>query len=188
MAFYFSEPSHTFDEYLLVPGFTSADCIPANVSLKTPLVKFKKGEECPLTMNIPMVSAIMQSVSGQELAVALAREGGISFIYGAQSAESEANMIKYVKSFKAGFVESALNIKPDASLAELLRLRQEKGHSTVCVTDDGTKNGKLEGIIKTLEGEVKDKEIIIHSNMLIKGLSKYACNVGKSKASAVDQL
>ncbi len=58
MAFFFSEPSRTFSEYLLVPGYSSADCIPANVSLKTPVVKFRKGEECPLTMNVPMVSAV----------------------------------------------------------------------------------------------------------------------------------
>ena len=82
MAFYYSEPSRTFSEYLLVPGYTSEDCIPANVSLRTPLVKFKKGEEPRISLNIPMVSAIMQSVSNDTLAIALAKEGGISFIYG----------------------------------------------------------------------------------------------------------
>ena len=94
MAYYFEEPSHTFGEYLLVPGYSSADCIPSNVSLRTPIVRFKKGEECPLSMNIPMVSAIMQAVSGEKMAVALAREGGISFIYGSQSVESEADMVR----------------------------------------------------------------------------------------------
>ncbi|MBR5794902.1 MAG: IMP dehydrogenase, partial [Erysipelotrichaceae bacterium] len=58
MAYYFKEPSHTFSEYLLVPGYSDENCIPANVSLKTPLVKFKKGETPKITMNIPMVSAI----------------------------------------------------------------------------------------------------------------------------------
>ena len=83
MAYYFSEPSHTFSEYLLVPGYSSSECIPSNVSLKTPLVKYRKGqEECPLSLNIPMVSAIMQSVSGEKMAIALATEGGVSFIYG----------------------------------------------------------------------------------------------------------
>ena len=86
MAFYYSEPSHTFSEYLLVPGFTSEECVPDNVSLKTPLVKYRKGEEeCPISLNIPMVSAIMQAVSNDTLAVALAKEGGLSFIYGSQS-------------------------------------------------------------------------------------------------------
>ena len=106
MAFYYSEPSHTFNEYLLVPGYSSAECIPTNVSLKTPLVKFKKGEEPAISMNIPMVSAIMQSVSGDRLAVALAREGGVSFIYGAQTIEDEAAMVARVKNYKAGFVKS----------------------------------------------------------------------------------
>ena len=102
MAFYYPEPSHTFSEYLLVPGFTSEECIPDNVSLKTPLVKYRKGEEdCPISLNIPMVSAIMQAVSNDTLAVALAKEGGLSFIYGSQSIEDEAAMVRRVKSSKA---------------------------------------------------------------------------------------
>ena len=104
MAYYFNEPSHTFSEYLLVPGYSSAECMTSNVSLKTPLVKFKKGEEPAITMNIPMVSAIMQSVSGEKLAIALAKEGGVSFIYGSQSIEDEAAMVRRVKNHKAGFV------------------------------------------------------------------------------------
>ena len=114
MAFYYSEPSHTFSEYLLVPGFTSEECVPDNVSLKTPLVKYRKGEEeCPISLNIPMVSAIMQSVSNDTLAVALAKEGGLSFIYGSQSVEDEAAMVARVKSYKAGFVVSDSNLTPD---------------------------------------------------------------------------
>ena len=148
MAFYYSEPSRTFNEYLLVPGYSSSECIPANVSLKTPLVRYQKGkEECPLTMNIPMTSAIMQSVSGDRLAVALAREGGVSFIYGSQSIEDEAAMVKRVKNFKAGFVVSDSNIRPDATLEGILKLKEKTGHSTVAVTDDGTATGKLLGIV-----------------------------------------
>lgn len=124
MAFYFEEPSRTFGEYLLVPGYSSAECIPANVSLKTPVVKFKKGETSAITMNIPLVSAIMQSVSGEEMAIALAKEGGISFIYGSQSVESEAAMVARVKSYKAGFVTSDSNIRPDATLADILALKE----------------------------------------------------------------
>ncbi len=148
MAFYYSEPSRTFNEYLLVPGYSSAECIPANVSLKTPLVRYKKGkEECPLSMNIPMTSAIMQSVSGDRLAVALAREGGVSFIYGSQSIEDEAAMVRRVKNFKAGFVVSGSNLRPDATLADVLKLKEENGYSTVAITDDGTANGKLLGLV-----------------------------------------
>ncbi|MBQ9757552.1 MAG: IMP dehydrogenase [Clostridia bacterium] len=147
MAYYFNEPSHTFSEYLLVPGYSSAECMTSNVSLKTPLVKFKKGEEPAITMNIPMVSAIMQSVSGEKLAVALAKEGGVSFIYGSQSIEDEAAMVRRVKNHKAGFVASDSNIRPDQTLAELLELRAKSGHNTVAVTEDGTAEGVLLGIV-----------------------------------------
>ena len=128
MAFYYSEPSHTFSEYLLVPGFTSEECVPDNVSLKTPLVKYRKGEEeCPISLNIPMVSAIMQAVSNDTLAVALAKEGGLSFIYGSQSIEDEAAMVRRVKSSKAGFVISASNLTPDATLGDVLALKEKNG-------------------------------------------------------------
>ena len=143
MAYYFSEPSHTFSEYLLVPGYSSAECQPMNVSLKTPLVKFKKGEEPAITLNIPMVSAIMQAVSNDTMAIALAKEGGVSFIYGSQSIESQAAMVRRVKSYKAGFVTSDSNLVPDQTLADLIALKAKKGHSTMAVTEDGTAHGKL---------------------------------------------
>ncbi len=154
MAYYFNDVSHTFNEYLLVPGYSSSECIPANVSLRTPLVKFKKGEEPEISLNIPMVSAIMQSVSGEKLAVALAREGGVSFIYGSQSVEDEAAMVARAKNFKAGFVVSASNIRPDQTLADILALKAENGFSTVAVTDDGTPNGKLLGIVTSRDYRV----------------------------------
>ena len=147
MAHYFDEPSHTFSEYLLIPGYTSPECIPANVSLRTPLVKFRRGEESEINLNIPMVSAIMQSVSGEDMAIALAREGGISFIYGSQSVEDEAAMVARVKGYKAGFVVSDSNLKPTATLADVLDLVGEKGHSTIAITEDGTPNGILKGIV-----------------------------------------
>jgi len=147
MAFIYDEPAHTFSEYLLVPGYSSSECIPANVSLKTPLVKFKKGEEPALTLNIPLVSAIMQSVSDDNMAIALSREGGISFIYGSQTIESEAAMVARVKSFKAGFVVSDSNLRPESTLADVLALKEKTGHSTMAVTSDGSKNGHLEGIV-----------------------------------------
>ena len=148
MAFYYSEPCHTFSEYLLIPGYTSENCVPENVSLKTPLVKFRKGEEEPaLTMNIPMVSAIMQSVSGERMAIALAMEGGISFIYGSQSIESEAAMVAHVKAYKAGFVTSDSNLRPDQSLADVLELKEKTEHNTMAVTDNGGPDGKLLGIV-----------------------------------------
>lgn len=154
MAFYYDEPSRTFSEYLLVPGYSSSECIPQNVSLKTPLVKFRKGEESSIVMNIPLVSAIMQSVSGDRLAVALAKEGGVSFIYGSQSIESEAAMVSKAKNYKAGFVSSDSNIRPDATLADILTLKEKTGHSTVAVTEDGTADGKLLGLVTSRDYRV----------------------------------
>ena len=148
MAYYYSEPSRTFSEYLLVPGYTGENCIPDNVCLKTPLVKYRKGqEECPISLNIPMVSAIMQSVSNDTLAVALAKEGGMSFIFGSQSIESEAEMVRRVKDHKAGFVVSGSNLTPDATLADVLALKEKNGFSTVAITENAKPNGKLLGIV-----------------------------------------
>jgi len=147
MASFFNEASHTFNEYLLVPGYSDSTCIPQNVSLKTPLVKFKKGEKPAIEMNIPMVSAIMQSVSSDKLAVALAREGGVSFIYGSQSIEDEAAMVARAKGYKAGFVKSDSNLSPCATLKDVLALKEATNHSTVAITEDGTPNGKLVGIV-----------------------------------------
>ena len=148
MAYYYSEPSHTFSEYLLIPGYTSEECIPDNVSLRTPLTKYRKGVEEPaISLNIPMVSAIMQSVSNDTLAIALAKEGGISFIFGSQSIESQAAMVAKVKGYKAGFVVSDSNLTPEHTLADVLALKEKNGFSTVAITHDGSANGKLLGIV-----------------------------------------
>ena len=154
MAYYYKEPSHTFSEYLLVPGYSSSECQPKNVSLKTPLVKFKKGEEPSISLNIPMVSAIMQSVSNDTLAIALAKEGGVSFIYGSQTIEDQANMIRKVKAYKAGFVKSDSNLTEESTLEEVLALKEKTGHSTMAVTEDGTPNGKLVGIVTSRDYRV----------------------------------
>ncbi len=141
------EVAHTFNEYLLIPNYSDATNIPSNVSLKTPLTKFKKGSKPKIRMNIPMVSAIMQSVSGDRLAIALAKEGGVSFIFGAQTIENEAKMVKAVKDYKAGFVVSDSNLKETQTLADVLALRKKTGHSTIAITSDGTSNGKLLGLV-----------------------------------------
>ncbi|MBR2951112.1 MAG: IMP dehydrogenase [Lachnospiraceae bacterium] len=155
MAFYYSEPSHTFSEYLLVPGYSSKECIPANVPLKTPVVKYRKGqEECPLTMNIPMVSAVMQSVSGENMGVALAKEGGIAFIYVSQTIEQQAEMVRRVKNSKAGFVLSDSNLRLENTMADAVALKERTGHSTMAVTDDGTGTGKLLGIVTSRDYRV----------------------------------
>ena len=147
MTKYLEDISRTLNEYLLLPNLTDERCIPENVNLRTPLVKFKKGEEPTLYANVPMVSAIMQSVSGVDMGIALAREGGVAFIYGSQSIESQAEMVKKVKQHKAGFVISDSNVKSSATIEEIMELTKTTGHSTVMVTKDGTPNGKLIGMI-----------------------------------------
>ena len=155
MAIYFSEPSRTFSEYLLVPGYSGKNCTKENVSLKTPIVKYRKGSEEPaITMNIPLVSAVMQSVSDDRLAVALAQEGGISFIFVSQPIDSQVAMVKKVKDHKAGFVKSDSNLRPDQTLADVLALKEKKGHGTIAITDDGTSDGKILGLVTSRDYRV----------------------------------
>ena len=147
MAIFVNEVSRTFGEYLLIPGLTTRQCTPQNVTLTTPLVRFARGEKARISLNIPFVSAIMQSVSNDTLAIELARNGGLSFIFGSQPIAEQAEMVRRVKKFKAGFVSSDSNIRPDATLRDVLRLRAETGHSTIGVTEDGSPNGRLLGIV-----------------------------------------
>ena len=164
MAIYLDDVSRTFGEYLLIPGLTTKQCIPTNVSLKTPLVKYKKGEKSAIELNIPFVSAIMQSVSDSGLAIALARNGGLSFIFGSQPIESQAEMVRKVKKFKAGFVVSDSNLRPDCTRQDVVRLKEPTGHASVAITDDGTPNGKLLGMITSRDYRLKtdplDKPVV----------------------------
>ncbi len=154
MATFISEPSRTFNEYLLIPGYSSSECVPANVSLRTPLVKFRRGEQPALSLNIPLVSAVMQAVSDDRMAVALAREGGVSFIYGSQSVADEAAMVRRAKAYKAGFVRSDSNLRPDMTLADVIELKERTGHSTMAVTENGTPEGRLVGIVTSRDYRV----------------------------------
>ena len=155
MAVYLEDVSRTFGEYLLIPGLTTKQCTPANVSLKTPLVKHHAGEKPLIELNIPFVSAIMQAVSGPELAIELARNGGLSFIFGSQPVESQAEMVRKVKKFKAGFVVSDSNLTPEHTLADVVKLVKSTGHSTIGITDDGTSNGKLLGIVTSRDYRIE---------------------------------
>ena len=175
MAYIYPEPSHTFGEYLLVPGYSSYKCIPTNVSLRTPLVKFKKGEESAINLNIPLVSAIMQSVSDDKMAIALAKEGGISFIYGSQTIEDEAAMVARVKNYKAGLVVSDSNLTPDAILADVVALKEKTGHSTVAITDDGTPNGKLLGIVTSRDYRLSRMDLSTKVSEFMTPFDKLVC-------------
>ena len=164
--------SRTFSEYLLIPNLTTKECVPDNVVLKTPLVKYKKGEEPKISLNIPMASAIMQSVSGEEMAVALARLGGISFIFGSQSIENQAKMVRNVKKHKSGFVISDSSVTKDTTLGEVVELVKKTRHSTVTITDDGTNNGKLLGL-------VTDKDYRVSKDNMDEKIEKYMTSIEK---------
>ena len=160
MAVFYTEESRTFNEYLLIPGYTSERCVPDKVDLRTPLVRFRKGEEdCPLMLNIPMTSAIMQAVSNDTLAVALAKEGGLSFIFGSQTLEDEAEMVRRVKRYKAGFVPSASNLTPEHTLADVLALKEKNGFSTIAITEDASPNGKLLGLVTSRDYRVSRMDV-----------------------------
>lgn len=154
MANIFNEVSRTFNEYLIIPGLTTKEHTPERVMLTTPLVKFKKGEKSAISLNVPFVSAIMQSVSDSKLAIALAKEGGLSFIYGSQPIDSQVKMVHEVKKYKAGFVESRANISPDSTLADILKLKEETGFSTTGVTDNGSPSGVLLGLVTSRDYRV----------------------------------
>ena len=174
MAFIFQERSRTFSEYMLIPGYSSAECVPDKVSLRTPLVKHKVGEPSDIYMNIPMTSAIMQAVSDDRMAVALAKEGGVSFIYGSQTIADQAAMVARAKAYKAGFVPSDSNVKPSDTLKDVLTVTARTGHNTVAVTEDGTPNGKLLGIVTSrdyrisrMTGEEKDETFMTPLSRLV---------------------
>ena len=147
MAYYFDQPSRTFNEYLLVPGYSAKACVPDKVDLSAPIIRHVRGEKSKISMNIPLVSAVMQSVSDDRMAIALAKAGGISFIYGSQSVRNQAEMVRKVKEYKAGFVTSDSNVRPDQRLEDVLALKKEKGHGTIAVTEDGTTESRLLGIV-----------------------------------------
>ena len=175
MAQILKDISRTFNEFLLIPNLTDERCIPSNVSLKTPLVKFKKGEESKISANIPFVSAIMQAVSGERMAVALAREGGCSFIFGSQSIESQAEMVRNVKKYKAGFIKSDSNVKSGTTLKEVIKLVESTNHSTVIITDDGTANGKFLGLVTDKDYRISRVDLDTPIDMYMTPKEKVVC-------------
>ena len=171
MATIFQEESRTFSEYLLIPNLTTEENTPDKVDLSTNIVKFRKGkEESPLKINIPLVSAIMQAVSDDGLAIALARSGGLSFIFQSQSIKNQCEMVRRVKKYKAGIVESDSNLTPDAVLADILELKERLGHSTVAITDDGTSHGKLLGLVTSRDYRITRMEMSVPVSEFMTGI------------------
>lgn len=156
MAKIINEVSRTFNEYLIIPGLTTKKHTPDQINLKTPVVKFKKGDVSKISLNIPFTSAIMQSVSDHQLGIALAKQGGLSFIFGSQSIENQAKMVHEVKSYKAGFVVSRANLSRNATLAEVFGLKEKTGFSTIGITHDGSSNGTFIGLITGRDYRIND--------------------------------
>ncbi len=147
MATILEDTSRTFSEYLLIPRLTRAGQGVDTVDLASPLGVVEQNRLSRFSVNIPVVSACMQSVSGTDLSIALARQGGLSFVFCSQPIESQVEMVRQVKAHKAGFVLSDSNVQPQTSLSDLVGLMRRTGHSTVPVTDDGSATGKLLGLI-----------------------------------------
>lgn len=180
----YKEVSRTFNEYLLVPNLTTKDCTPDKTILATPLVRYEKGTEPAIKLNIPFVSAIMQSVSNDSLAIALSRCGGVSFIFQSQPIDSQVKMVRKVKKYKAGFVTSTTNLNPNNTLSDVLELKKKTGHSTMPVTEDGSPTGKLMGIITSKDYrisrnslDIKASEFMTPINKLVIGTKGISLNV-----------
>lgn len=139
--------SRTFNEFLLLPNRTRKDCSPSAVDLRAPLVRQTAGEASPIELRTPFTSAIMQAVSSPELAVALARDGGLGFLHHNRPVEDQVTDVRAVKNFKAGFVVSDTNVRPTDTLGYLRDLMRRTGHSTAAVTHDGSRSGRLLGLV-----------------------------------------
>lgn len=189
MAKIINDVSRTFNEYLIIPGLTTKECTPDKVSLNTPMVRFKKGAPSSIELKTPFVSAIMQSVSDNNMAIALAKEGGVSFIFGSQSIADQAAMIREAKNHKAGFVESRANVTPQQTLKDILALKRKTGFSTIGVTDDGSPNGIFLGIVTgrdyRLSKDSLDKKVI---DIMTPVEQSVTCQLGIELSSANDVI
>lgn len=189
MAKIYNEVSRTFNEYLLIPQLTKKTDIPENVSLRTPLTKFKKGESPTLHLEIPFTSAIMQAVSDDTLAVALARQGGISFIYSSQTIESQADMIRKAKEFKLGFVESKYNLTLNSTLEDVVRIKNTTAHTTITVTSNGCPHGQLLGIITSRNWRIPKMDLHTPVQEFMTPIEDLVCGIdGISLDEAYDTL
>ena len=147
IAIVLSDVSRTFSEFLLLPNLTPRECTPHSVDLATPLCRFTRDSVPELRLNVPMTSSIMQSVSNDRMAVALARSGGLSFVFASQPVAAQAAMVQRVKKYKAGFVASDTNLPADATLQDVISVSHRTGHTTIAITEDGNADGRLLGIL-----------------------------------------
>jgi IMP dehydrogenase len=142
------ECSRSLSEYLLLPELTKKTDTPDSVDLSAYISRYRQNsDEGSLSLRLPIVSAIMQSVSGSRLSIALAKEGGLSFVFQSQEIEAQAEMISRVKGHKAGFVRSGAFLSPGDTMENAVHMMLETGHSTIPVTSGGMADGQLEGVL-----------------------------------------
>jgi len=136
------QPSRTLTEFRLLPGLTTLETTIDRISLATPLVRCPDADRS-LVLKAPVVAAAMQSVSGAEMGIELAKMGGAAFVFCSQPIDSQAGMIRRIKRHKAGFV-TPQTISPDMRLRDVELLRKEAGFTTFPVVSD---EGNLLGLI-----------------------------------------
>ena len=148
----------TFDDVLLVPAHSTV--LPNTADLRTQLTK-------KISLNIPMVSAAMDTVTEGRFAIALAQEGGIGFIHKNMSIEQQANEVRMVKKFEAGVVSEPVTVKPTATIADVKELTAKNGFAGYPVV---TENNELVGIITGRDVRfVTDLSMLVEEVMTPKG-------------------
>jgi IMP dehydrogenase len=128
------EKAYTFDDVLLIPGYSTV--LPKNVNIKTKLSR-------NLSLNIPIVSAAMDTVTEAKMAITMAQEGGIGIIHKNMSPQYQASRVSIVKRHESGIVKDPVTVEPNISVAQLIEIKQKRKISGVPVVE----NGKLVGII-----------------------------------------
>ena len=116
----------TFDDVLLIPAHSTI--LPRDVSLKTQLTQ-------TISLNIPLLSAAMDTVTEARLAITIAQEGGIGIIHKNMSADKQAREVQIVKKYESGVIKEPFSVSPDATIREVLDLTRAKGISGVPVVD-----------------------------------------------------
>src|SRR5699024_8758162 len=119
----------TFDDVLLIPAYS--EVLPKNVSLKTRLTR-------EISLNIPMVSAAMDTVTEHRLAIGMAQEGGIGILHKNMEIEEQAQNVRLVKKYESGVVKDPITVGPNTSVAELIRITEAHNISGVPVVEDET--------------------------------------------------
>src|SRR6056300_1668706 len=137
------EEALTFDDVLLVPAYS--EVLPNAVSLKTRLTK-------GIELNIPLVSAAMDTVTESRLAIAMAQEGGIGIIHKNLTIEQQSENVRRVKKFEAGIVTDPVTCQPNTTVREIIALSREVGFSGFPVVE----NGDLVGIVTSRDVRFED--------------------------------